>query len=280
VLLLATLTGCGARENPSRPGAGGAPSASTQILQLQQELSITRDSLRLANSMIESVNIRLVEPSDSLLRRYALQMALQGRSREAAVLINIIDGRTRNLNFTERRGSVMLTIILLITVLFGFLYVGLRTLRKLAMEDGALAYNRAIAALAGLLIYFVFSMAGLSIPVLFLNSLAVGKPLYSLTMNFLALTTGALSTMYIGRMLTADGERTILLGIILGVFTTAFFMDMLFKALFSAFEMKVLLPNTMFVIGVVLVYLFGRDPKAEGYSQYDTPHRELDLDRF
>jgi hypothetical protein len=36
----------------------------------------------------------------------------------------------------------------------------------------------------------------------------------------------------------------------------------------------------MFVIGVVLVYLFGRDPKAEGYSQYDTPHRELDLDRF
>jgi len=86
--------------------------------------------------------------------------------------------------------------------------------------------------------------------------------------------------MYIGRMLTADGERTILLGIILGVFTTAFFMDMLFKALFSAFEMKVLLPNTMFVIGVVLVYLFGRDPKAEGYSQYDTPHRELDLDRF
>lgn len=273
--LLVVIAGCGGGDGASR---AGSQSANAQILRLQQELSATRDSLELANSLLRSMRGRLAEPGDSILRRYALEMAFQGRSREAAALIGIIDGRTRNLNFTERRGSVVLTFGLLIAVLMGFSYVGLRAFRRLAAVEGSLAYNRAIAVLAGLLIYFVFSMAGLSIPVLFLNSIAIGRPLYAITMNLLALFTGALSTMFIGRMLMAEGERTILLGIILGVFTCSFFLDMLFKALFSAFEMKVLLPNTMFVIGLVLVYLFGREPQGES-TRYNRADQEIDYDR-
>lgn len=272
--LMLLFTGCRVKESPSRSSAGQAQSASSLAFQLQEQLIATQDSLELANEVIATLRSRAVIPGDSLLRQYALSMAFNGRSKEAATLINIIDGRTRNLNFTERRGSVFLTLILMAAILLGFLYVGLRALRRLITAPSDLMYNRAIAVVAGLLIYFVFSMAGLSIPVLFLNSLAIGRPLYSVTMNFLALFTGALSTMFIGRMLLAEGERTILLGIIFGVFTCTFFLDMLFRALFSAFEMSVLLPNTMFVIGVVLVYLFG--PRTEKF-QDEPSDRELNI---
>ena len=242
--------------------------SSVAYLELQRQLDLTRDSLLIANSMLESLDGRMYNNSDSLLRRYALSLWLDGRSDDAISMLSVVDGRTQNSRFSDRRGSLLLTFIMLTAVVLGFLYVCLRLFRSMTDVQSERPFNKGIAALAGLLIYYVFSVAGISLPVLILNSLAV-KPIYSIILNFLSLMLGATATLFVGKMLQSDGERTVLAGIILGVFTTVFFIDMLFKALFYAFETTVLLPNTMFVLGVVLVYLFARDedPKPNK-SQY------------
>ncbi len=239
--------------------------------ELLDELELTRDSLVIANSMLETIEGRMYSNSDSLLRRYALSLWLDGRSSDAISMLSVVYGRTQDTRFSDRRGSLMLTFIMLTSVVLGFLYVCLRLFRSMSDVQSERPFNKGIAALAGLLIYYVFSVAGISLPVLILNSLAV-KPIYSIILNFLSLMLGATATLFVGKMLASDGERTVLAGIILGIFTTVFFIDMLFKALFYAFETTVLLPNTMFVLGVVLVYLFAREP-AQNKSSYQYSER-------
>ncbi len=268
ILLLLASSGCrisGESESPTQRGRitgqnGANTSADYQAL--KRELELTRDSLVIANSMLETFETRMYAGSDSLLRRYALSLWLDGRSTDAISMLSIVDGRTDSSRFADRRGSLLLTFSMLSAVILGFLYVCLRLFRSMSNFQSERPFNKGIAALAGLLIYYVFSVAGISLPVLILNSLAV-KPVYSIILNFLSLMLGATATLFVGKMLQSDGERTVLAGIILGIFTTVFFIDMLFKALFYAFETTVLLPNTMFVLGVVLVYLFAREPRED-----------------
>ena len=265
VVMLMIVSGCRLRssdtaEQRGRIIAPGEVTNSADYQALLDELEQTRDSLVIANSMLETLEGNYYSSSDSLMRRYALSLWLEGRSTDAISMLSIVDGRTQTGRFSDRRGSLLLTFSMLTAVILGFLYVCLRLFRSMSDVRSERPFNKGIAALAGLLIYYVFSVAGISLPVLILNSLAV-KPIYSIILNFLSLMLGATATLFVGKMLSSDGERTVLAGIILGVFTTVFFIDMLFKALFYAFETTVLLPNTMFVLGVVLVYLFAREPK-------------------
>ncbi len=269
ILLLLASSGCRIRgeAEPTTSQRGrivgqGDVNNSVDYQALRRELELTRDSLVIANSMLEVFETRMQANSDSLLRRYALSLWLDGRSTDAISMLSIVDGRTDSSRFSDRRGSLLLTFSMLSAVVLGFLYVCLRLFRSMSNVQSERPFNKGIAALAGLLIYYVFSVAGISLPVLILNSLAV-KPVYSIILNFLSLMLGATATLFVGKMLQSDGERTVLAGIILGIFTTVFFIDMLFKALFYAFETTVLLPNTMFVLGVVLVYLFARESKED-----------------
>lgn len=270
-LLVVAFAGCRFSRSDSNTGSSGTIASSRQAssaaeyAELRRQLELYQDSLLIANSMLETLDGRMYAGSDSLLRRYALSLWLSGRSDDAISMLSIVDGRTQS-RFSDRRGSFLLTFIMLAAVVLGFMYVCLRLFRSMSDVQSERPFNKGIAALAGLLIYYVFSVAGISLPVLILNSLAV-KPIYSIILNFLSLMLGATATLFVGKMLSSDGERTVLAGIILGVFTTVFFIDMLFKALFYAFETTVLLPNTMFVLGVVLVYLFAREPKPNK-SQY------------
>ena len=274
-LLLLLTAGCGPRElRPlnSDPNSPSQLNPTARIMLLQDQLETTQDSLDTATLMLDLLNDQLVRPSDSMLTRHALTLWKRGQSDDALTLLAMVDGRDSGGSFGGRRGAVFMTLFMLISVVIGFIYVALRMIRRLFNDRQEFAYNRAIAALAGLLIYFVFSVAGLSLPVLILNSLGEVKPLYSVILNFLSMLLGATATLFVGTMVQSNHERTVLLGIILGVFTSIFFIDMLFKALFFAFDMRVLLPNTMFVLGVVLVYLFASNPKssrrqefAEGY---------------
>ncbi len=275
-LLLLVASGCRLRgeETPQPSGRIVAPSeigSTSGYEELRRQLELTRDSLIIANSMLETLEGSMYAGSDSLLRRYALDLWLDGRSTDAISMLSIVDGRTQPSKFGDRRGSLLLTFSMLSAVVLGFLYVCLRIFRSMSDVQSERPFNKGIAALAGLLIYYVFSVAGISLPVLILNSLAV-KPIYSIILNFLSLMLGATATLFVGKMLASDGERTVLAGIILGIFTTVFFIDMLFKALFYAFETTVLLPNTMFVLGVVLVYLFAREP-AQNKSSYQYSER-------
>lgn len=274
ILLLLLTSGCRIGRDSETPAnqrgrivGQDAVNSSADYQALQQELALTRDSLLIANSMLETLDNRMYAGNDSLLRRYALSLWLEGRSTDAISMLSIVDGRTESSRFSDRRGSLLLTFSMLAAVVMGFLYVCLRLFRSMSNVQSERPFNKGIAALAGLLIYYVFSVAGISLPVLILNSLAV-KPIYSIILNFLSLMLGATATLFVGKMLQSDGERTVLAGIILGIFTTVFFIDMLFKALFYAFETTVLLPNTMFVLGVVLVYLFARDEPKENKSTY------------
>ena len=266
VVMLLVISGCRLRNSDTAATQSGRRVAQSELANsadyqaLLQELEQTRDSLLIANSMLETIEGYMYSSSDSLLRRYALSLWLDGRSTDAISMLSIVDGRTQTGRFSDRRGSLLLTFSMLSAVILGFLYVCLRLFRSMSDVRSERPFNKGIAALAGLLIYYVFSVAGISLPVLILNSLAV-KPIYSIILNFLSLMLGATATLFVGKMLSSDGERTVLAGIILGIFTTVFFIDMLFKALFYAFETTVLLPNTMFVLGVVLVYLFAREPK-------------------
>ena len=266
VVMLLVISGCRLRNSDTAATQSGRIVAQSELANsadyqaLLQELEQTRDSLLIANSMLETIEGYMYSSSDSLLRRYALSLWLDGRSTDAISMLSIVDGRTQTGRFSDRRGSLLLTFSMLSAVILGFLYVCLRLFRSMSDVRSERPFNKGIAALAGLLIYYVFSVAGISLPVLILNSLAV-KPIYSIILNFLSLMLGATATLFVGKMLSSDGERTVLAGIILGIFTTVFFIDMLFKALFYAFETTVLLPNTMFVLGVVLVYLFAREPK-------------------
>lgn len=275
-LLLLVASGCQLRSDEPQQQSGRivAPSeigSTTGYEELRRQLALTRDSLVIANSMLETLEGSMYASNDSLLRRYALDLWLDGRSTDAISMLSIVDGRTQESRFGDRRGSLLLTFSMLSAVVLGFLYVCLRIFRSMSDVQSERPFNKGIAALAGLLIYYVFSVAGISLPVLILNSLAV-KPIYSIILNFLSLMLGATATLFVGKMLASDGERTVLAGIILGIFTTVFFIDMLFKALFYAFETTVLLPNTMFVLGVVLVYLFAREP-AQNKSTYQYSER-------
>ncbi len=268
MLLTVTLTGCRfsrsdtAENPPGRIVAPGEFDTTYDSEDIRRQLELTRDSLIIANSMLEALEGNYYSNmSDSMLRRYALSLWVDGRSSDAISLITIVDGKTQTSRFSDRRGSLLLTIIMLAAVILGFIYVCLRLFNSMSDVQSERPFNKGIAALAGLLIYYVFSVAGVSLPVLILNSLAV-KPIYSVILNFLSMMLGATATLFVGKMLQSDGERTVLAGIILGIFTAVFFIDMLFKALFYAFETTVLLPNTMFVLGVVLVYLFAREPKS------------------
>lgn len=266
-VLLVMFSGCRLRNSDTPDQQQGGRIVSQSELanaggyeELRRQLALTRDSLIIANSMLETLDGRMYMNNDSLLRRYALSLWLDGRSSDAISMLSVVDGRTQASKFSDRRGSLLLTFSMLSAVVLGFLYVCLRIFRSMSDVQSERPFNKGIAALAGLLIYYVFSVAGISLPILILNSLAV-KPIYSIILNFLSLMLGATTTLFVGKMLASDGERTVLAGIILGIFTTVFFIDMLFKALFYAFETTVLLPNTMFVLGVVLVYLFAREPK-------------------
>ena len=273
MVLLATLWGCGSREPGSVQTFGTSSSfqtmsASDQIALLQSQLYDARDSLMVTSEIISRMNVRLSQPSDSVLTRYALALWKRGQSDDAITLLTMVDGRDSSRGFGGRRGTVLITVFMLTVVVLGFIFVALRMFRRLSMDRSEQSFNRVLAALAGLLIYFVFSVAGLSLPVLLLNSLATVKPIYSVILNFLSMLLGATATLFVGTMLQSQGERTVQLGIILGVFTCVFFVDMLFKALFFAFDLTVLLPNSMFVLGVVLVYLFARDPKGARRQEY------------
>ncbi len=277
VAMLMLVSGCRLRSSDTTEQRGRiiAPSEVTTSADYQallDELEQTRDSLVIANSMLETLEGNYNSSSDSLMRRYALSLWLEGRSTDAISMLSIVDGRTQTGRFSDRRGSLLLTFSMLSAVILGFLYVCLRLFRSMSDVRSERPFNKGIAALAGLLIYYVFSVAGISLPVLILNSLAV-KPIYSIILNFLSLMLGATATLFVGKMLSSDGERTVLAGIILGVFTTVFFIDMLFKALFYAFETTVLLPNTMFVLGVVLVYLFAREEPKQSKADYQFSER-------
>ncbi|MFK7846983.1 MAG: hypothetical protein AB8G77_16900 [Rhodothermales bacterium] len=277
-VLLVMFSGCRLRNSDAPAQQGGQIVPKSELAnaggyeELRRQLTLTRDSLIIANSMLETLDARMYTNNDSLLRRYALSLWLDGRSSDAISMLSVVDGRTQVSRFSDRRGSLLLTFTMLSAVVLGFLYVCLRLFRSMSDVQSERPFNKGIAALAGLLIYYVFSVAGISLPVLILNSLAV-KPIYSIILNFLSLMLGATTTLFVGKMLASDGERTVLAGIILGIFTTVFFIDMLFKALFYAFETTVLLPNTMFVLGVVLVYLFAREPKPSKSSYQFTEQR-------
>ena len=272
--LVIAVSACGLSESGSLPveaaDSPAALSASARVNQLEAEVRALRDSLEQANRMLYLLNAGLAAPSDSLMRRYALSLWMRGESDDALALLALVVGRTES-GITGQRGTVFLTVLMLLAVLMGFIYVASRWFYQVARDRSERAYNRAIAGLAGLLIYFVFSVAGLSLPVLILNSLGEVRPIYAVILNFLSMLIGATATLFVGTMVRSDRERTVLLGIILGIFTCMFFIDMLFKAIFFAFDLRVLLPNTMFVLGVVLVYLFAprdEEPRrefAEGY---------------